>query len=204
MPEGGPPRDSAALATTLLAALARYRAGVARDGGEYERGPTPDAEWLRDERGISGEPGRRGERESGAGAECLLERVPEIETMAGHQRRRIELVERAVTEERIERGLAEEAYDLAREEGLEPAFGLELVRCGIAVCEPPDSDLVETSAVRGHPEWLEPPVPGAEATRERRLRMSFRRLRRLLEERPTAEEALTAFAKDPDVQACGY
>jgi hypothetical protein len=185
MSESAIPREVRERTTRLLAALGRYRAGLARDGGEP----------LRDPRDLA--------RESGTAA-CLLQRVDELETLAGHQRRRIELVERAVSEEGLERELAEEAYDIAREEGLEPAFGLELVRCGVAVCEPPDSDLEATAAVRGHPEWLEPPVPSEEATRERRLRLSFRRLRRFLEERPTPEEALVAFAAEPDVAECEF
>jgi hypothetical protein len=172
-------------AARLLAALDRYRSGLARDGGD----PEQDASHA--------------ERDAGAAA-CLLQRTEEIETMAGRQRRRIELVDRAVGEEWMDRELAEEAYDIAREEGLEPAFGLELVRCGVAVCEPPDSDLEATAAVRGHPEWLEPPVEPEEAVRERRLRTSFRRLRRLLEDRPTPEEALTAYAAEPDVSECGF
>jgi hypothetical protein len=178
MAGGGSPPEIEARAARLLSALQRYRTNLARDGGEPERGTRA--------------------------AECLLERVDEIEQLAGRQRRRIELVERAVDEEGMERELAEEAYDIAREEGLEPAFGLELVRCGVAVCEPPDSDLEATSAVRGHPEWLEPPVPAPEATRERRLRMSFRRLRNFLEERPSPEEALSAFAAEPDVAECEF
>lgn len=165
-------------AARLLAALERYRTGRKPDGGELEADPRI--------------------------AECLLRRADEIEEMAGRQRRRIELVERAVDEGWTDRELAEEAYDIAREEGLEPAFGLELVRCGVAVCEPPDSELEATSAVRGHPEWLEPPVEPEEATRERRLRLSFRRLRHLLEERRNPEEALLAFAAEPDVRECEF
>ncbi len=185
MAEGGRQPEIEARTARLLAALERYRAGLARDGGELERG------------------GDDPERSAGAAA-CLLERTAEIEALAARQRRRIELVERAVGEEWMDRELAEEAYDIAREEGLEPAFGLELVRCGVAVCEPPDSELDATAAVRGHPEWLEPPVPATEATRERRLRMSFRRLRRFLEDRPTPEEALAAFAAEPDVAECEF
>jgi hypothetical protein len=191
MSESAKPSEVRECAERLLAALERFRNGLARDGGE----PLRDPEDL----------GGTGDRpRNTAAAACLLQRADELENMAGRQRRRIELVERAVDEEGVERELAEEAYDLAREEGLEPAFGLELVRCGVAVCEPPDSDLGTTAAVKGHPEWLEPPVPRAEATRERRLRMSFRRLRSLLEERDTPEEALVAFATEPDVAECEF
>jgi len=162
----------------LLTALERYRTNLATDGGEPEADPRA--------------------------ASCLLERTDELEAMAARQRRRIELVERAVAEGWMERDLAEEAYDIAREEGLEPAFGLELVRCGVAVREPIDSDLEATTAIGGHPEWLEPPVDPREATRERRLRSSFRRLRHHLEEQPSPEEALRAFAAEPDVGECEF
>jgi hypothetical protein len=188
------PRKVRERTARLLAALERFRAGVARDGGE----PLGDRSGSR-----PGEASEQLPRNTEA-ASCLLRRVDELENMAGRQRRRIELVDRAVEEVGLERELAEEAYDISREEGLEPAFGLELVRCGVAVCEPPDSDLGTTSAVKGHPEWLEPPVPAAEATRERRLRMSFRRLRSLLEERDNAEDALIAFATEPDVEECEF
>lgn len=171
MADAASPREVHERAAALIAALERYRARRALDGG-------------------------------GEGAECLLERLPELESMAAHQRRRIEMVGRAVDEGWMERELAEETYDIAREEGLEPAFAFELVRCGVAVCEPPDSDLAESTAVKGHPEWLEPPIPTAEAERERRLRLSFRRLHRFLEEKPTPEEALVAFAAEPDVGEC--
>lgn len=198
MTDSALPREVRERAARLLAALERFRSGVARDGGapldEAHNDPPGEAP------GYAPEPLPRNTE----AASCLLQRVGELENMAGRQRRRIELVDRAVAEEGVERELAEEAYDIAREEGLEPAFGLEVVRCGVAVCEPPDSDLGTTSAVKGHPEWLEPPVPAAEATRERRLRMSFRRLRSLLEERKTPEEALVAFATEPDVKECKF
>jgi len=177
MADTGPEPRIEARTTRLLAALERYRAGRrALDGGAGADEP----------------------------AACLLERAEEIEELAGRQRRRIELVERAVEEGGVERGLAEEAYDIAREEGLEPAFGLEIVRCGLGVCEPPESELEATSAVKGHPEWLVPPVAAKDADRERRLRLSFRRLRHLLEERPSPEEALRAFAAEPDVMECEF
>ena len=168
--------DAAERASALLAALARYRDRRALDGG--------------DER---------------SAVECLIEGVTDAEEMAAHHRRRIELVERAVEEEGLDREMAEEVYDIAREEGLEPAFAFELVRCGVAVCEPEEQEEpIATTSIKGQPEWLEAPVPTEEATRERRLRMSFRRLRHLLEERPTAEDALIAFAQEPDVRRCGY
>lgn len=165
-------------AVRLLSALDRYRADLrARDGG---RNSTRD------------------------GTACLLERSDEISQKSGRERRRLELVEGAVSHSRMPRDLAEEAYDLAREEGLEPAFGLEIARCGIAVCEVPDQEVEPASVVGVSPEWLDEPVPEGEADRERRLRLSFRRLRRLLEESGTPEEALRTYAAEPDVRECGF
>ena len=113
------------------------------------------------------------------------------------------MVEDAVHEAGMDRELAEEVYDVAREEGVEPAFAFELVRCGVAVCGPEEPPAAE-SIVTGRPAWLEPAIPSAEATRERRLRNSFRRLRSLLERHETPEEALIEFAREPDVQECDY
>lgn len=165
-----------------LEALARYREGRARrarDGGvAYGDGEV-------------------------SGIECLLERAPVADQRAAHHRRRIELVEDAVRSAGVERELAEEVYDIAREEGVEPAFAFELVRCGVAVCGPeemPEAEAIST----GRPPWLEPPVPGEEAARERRLRNSFRRLRGLLERHGSPEEALVEFAREPDVEECDY
>ena len=161
-------------AEAALDALARYREQRARDGG------------------------RRAE-----GAECLLQRELVSDTGEPKLRRRVELVERAVEEGWMDRETAGEVYDVAREEGLEPAFAFELVRCGVAVGGPeetPDAPTIQ----KGQPAWLEEPVPREEALHERRLRMSFRRLRHLLEEKETPEEALIAFAEEPDVDTCGY
>lgn len=177
MAETGPDPRIEERAARLLAALDEYRdQRRARDGG------APDDETIA----------------------CLLARAGEIEELAGRQRRRIELVERAVEEGGLERELAEEAYDIAREEGLEPAFGLEIVRCGLGVCEAPDSELEATTSVGVRPEWLAPPVPEEEADRERRLRLSFRRLRNLLEDSERPEEALRAYAEDPEVMECEF
>src|SRR5690606_36880212 len=83
-------------AEAALDALARYREQRARDGG------------------------RRAE-----GAECLLQRALVSDTGEPKLRRRVELVERAVEEGWMDRETAGEVYDVAREEGLEPAFAFE-------------------------------------------------------------------------------
>jgi len=139
----------------------------------------------------------------GDGIECLIRRAHVAEDEAARHRRRAELIERAV-KEGMDRELAAEVYDIAREEGIEPAFAFELVRCGVAVRdmgEPPEA----TYSLRGFPSWLEaPPEPEEEASRERMLRTSFRRLRHLLETHDSPEEALIAFAREPDVGEVEY
>ncbi len=147
---------------------------------------------------------RRGAAERGEAAACLLGRAQELEAMAGHERRRSELVDRAVRGSGLEWAEAEGVYDLAHEEGLDPALAFELLHCHVLVLGPEDIRPTESRAGTEledrPPEWIgAPPPPEAEARRERRLRGSFRRLRRLLEERGSPEEALVAFVEEPDV-----
>ena len=76
------------------------------------------------------------------------------------------------------------------------------MRCGVAVRdmgEQPDA----SSTVRGYPTWLQA-LPEEEAGRERMLRTSFRRLRHFLETYDSAEDALIAFANEPDVGEVEY
>lgn len=140
----------------------------------------------------------------GEAAACLLERARELESLQGHERRRAELVDRAVAGSKLSWADAERVFDLAQEEGLDPALAFELLHCGVLVRDPP----VEPGRPEGEtlleatpPEWIQPTSTTAppDAPRERRLRASFRRLRRLLEERGAPEEALIAYAEEPDV-----
>ncbi len=147
---------------------------------------------------------RQGAAERGEAAACLLARAHELAALAGHERRRSELVERAVRATGLDWGEAEAVYDLAREEGLDPALAFELLHCHVLVLGPEDVRPAEsrdgTELEDRPPEWIAAaPPPAEEARRERRLRGSFRRLRRLLEERGTPEEALLAFVEEPDV-----
>lgn len=125
-------------------------------------------------------------------------------------RRREDLVEQAVERTRLTRAYAELIYDIAADEDLEPAFAFELVRSGVAVCEPPRGGVPPRGTqVEGAPEWIAPaavsePLPTEELVRERRMRSSFRRLRGHLERCPTPEEAIDAFCGEPDVGDCGY
>lgn len=133
-----------------------------------------------------------------------MERAEVAERDAERGRRRQEVIGRAVEEGGVERALAEQVYDVALEEGVEPAFALELVRCGVAVGgEPEEAPDAETIQV-GAPPWLVEAPSRGEADRERRLRLSLRRLRGLLETHDTAEDALIAFVREPDVDERGF
>lgn len=125
-------------------------------------------------------------------------------------RRREDLVEQAVERTYLTRAHAELIYDIAADEGLEPAFAFELVRSGVAVCEPPRGRVPpRDTSVEGAPEWIAPaavsePLPTEDLVRERRMRSSFRRLRGHLERCETPEDAIEAFCAEPDVSDCGY
>lgn len=119
------------------------------------------------------------------------------------EHRRDRLVERA--EERgLDRPTAEQAYDLAREERLEPAYGLALVVEGVSVrplaSPKPDVDTAEPN----EPEWVDAPPEPELAERERRLRQTFRRFRSHLERQSELAEAVATLSRDPDVEAYRY
>lgn len=133
--------------------------------------------------------------------ECLLERATVADEEAAGRRRREELVGHGTQDLHLSRELAEFVYDLAWEEGLEPAFAFELVGCGVRVCDLDEEGEDVSASVQGAPEWIADPTPTAAARRERQLRLSFRRLKRLLDERPTTQDALIAFVDEPDVEA---
>ena len=149
---------------------------------------------------------RRAEDTYFGSAECLLDRAQEGADAAELSRRRIDILAEA-TAAGMSPELAEMLYDVAQEEGLDPALAYELVRSGLGVCPPQEGVANASSAPtvdKYVPEWLYPPVPTDEVLRERMLRMSFRRLRGLLEEHPDPVEALRAFAREPDVGHYGY
>ncbi|HEX7119296.1 MAG TPA: hypothetical protein VF212_10935 [Longimicrobiales bacterium] len=148
---------------------------------------------------------RRRARDGGQdhGVDCLIRRAHAVEDEAGRHRRRSELIDRAVEEDDVDADLAAEVYDLAREEGIEPAFAFELLRCGVAVRDIGGEAPEATYTVRGYPNWIQA-LPAEQARRERMLRTSFRRLRALLERSDSAEDALIAFAREPDVGEVDY
>lgn len=103
--------------------------------------------------------------------------------------------------------LAEFLYDIAWEEGLDPALGFEVVRTGLGVAPPPGgiSSSTETpSSDKYLPTWIFPASPPDRLLRERMLRLSFRRLRSFLEEHEEVDEAFRRFAAEPDVGHFGY
>jgi hypothetical protein len=135
----------------------------------------------------------------------LVERAEEIASERT-PRRRIDLVAKMV-----ERGhaveYADEIYDIAEEEGLDPAFAFELVLNGIGVRElaPPADDQWLETQVEAPPEWVAEPDPEPQAAmRERHMRTTFRRLRRLLDEHESPRAALEAFSREPDVAEMRY
>ncbi|HSJ14758.1 MAG TPA: hypothetical protein VK939_10085 [Longimicrobiales bacterium] len=132
----------------------------------------------------------------------LLARARELDDALEPERRHEVLMERAEARDGMERAEAEAVYALAEEEGLEPELALLLAGSGVGVIEleQPDSDPERLGRQQAPPDWVaEADVPAGEALRERRLRLSFRRLRSLLEETGSASEAVHRLAHEPDV-----
>ena len=100
---------------------------------------------------------------------------------------------------------AELMYDVALEEGLDPALALDLVKSGMAVEPPAEADIPDApTADRYLPTWLFPASSREQLDRERLLRLSFRRLRGLVESEGDVEAAFQRFAAEPDVRRHGY
>nr|MDQ3389309.1 hypothetical protein [Gemmatimonadota bacterium] len=141
---------------------------------------------------------RRAEDTYFGSADVLLEQVEEGMEERERAQRRIEVL-REAEGEGMSRALAELVYDLSRGEGLDPVLGFELVRTGLGVLPPSGgvSNAPSHPATDKYlPEWLGPPTPTDDMLRERMLRLSFRRLRSLLETHHEVEEAFVAFARE--------
>ncbi len=121
----------------------------------------------------------------------------------GRENRRDELIERARARG-LDRPVAEEAYDLARDAGLDPAYGIALIAEGISVRllggSRPDVGTSDSS----EPEWVDAAPSAARAERERRRRLTFRRLRSCLDGHETLAAALDAFAAEHDLEPYDY
>jgi hypothetical protein len=106
----------------------------------------------------------------------------------------------------VPRTVLERAYDLAREAGLDPALALELVGCGVSVVElDPEPTVAEEAHSSNPPDWVAPPAAPVDVlVLERRLRLTFRRLRTLLEREDDLNAAIEKFAREPDVRAYDF
>lgn len=131
----------------------------------------------------------------------LLETVRALGGVDEH--RRDELVE-AAEERGLERPDAEQAYDIAQEEGLEPAYGIALVLEGVSVRPLPAPRPDVQTSEPNEPEWVDTPPDAAQAERERRLRQTFRRFRSTLGDEGAPDAALARFRDEPDLEPYDY
>jgi hypothetical protein len=125
---------------------------------------------------------------------------------AERARRRMDVIEEAQAEG-MSPELAEMMYDVAAEEGLDPAFAFEVVRSGLGVAPPPEgvaNAAEQPASDKYYPTWLLPASPTDDVLRERMLRLSFRRLRSLLETHADPAEAFRLYAREPDVGVYGF
>lgn len=124
---------------------------------------------------------------------------------AGAARRRTEVVDQATADGRLSREFAEEVYDVAGEESVDPSYALALVRSGFIVCELVDPEPAEETMEQDAPPWIATGAQAGEVViRERRLRAGVRRLRAMLERCPSPVDAVNAFLAEPDVAAGEY
>ncbi len=158
---------------------------------------------MRD-RGKAAGSGSAGERARDRGVECLKGRALRIEAEAAFLRRHEEIVEWAGAELGVERAFAERIYEIAIEEGVEPAFAFELVRCGVGIVEASGGEADAPSLQTTPPAWVSERPDPDEAPREWRLRTSVRRLAALLNDGRAPAEALREFAASPDIDAVAY
>lgn len=149
---------------------------------------------------------RRGEDTFFGSVELLLASAHEGLEERELDRRRSQILEEA-EEVGMSADLVELLYDVALEEGIDPALGFDLVRSGLGVAPPadgvsnaPDDPMVDKYL----PAWMFPAEPTDRLLRERMLRVSFRRLRGMLEEEEDVEQAFIRFANEPDVGHFGY
>lgn len=143
---------------------------------------------------------------AGEAAIQLRERAASVDARGGPERRHELLMERSEGWG-LERAVAEDVYALAEEEGLEPELALLLVASGLGVgeLEPVERDPTGPGIQQAPPEWVSSgEVTGAVAQRERRLRVSMRRLRTCYEASGSAAEAVDRFAAEPDVIEDAY
>lgn len=127
-----------------------------------------------------------------------------VEALGGVSEHRRDALVEAAEARGLDRPEVEQAYDIAREVGLDPAYGVAVVLEGVSVrplsSPRPDVDASEPN----EPGWVDTPPDPDLAERERRLRQTFRRLRSHLDEQPGLAEALDTFGREPDLEAYDY
>lgn len=146
------------------------------------------------------------EQSTGKGwRERLMSRVELLAQGDGAERRHPQLMDWAA-ENGVSRELAEWAFELAKEEDLEPALGLAMVVSGVGVIElePPTPISEEDTRTLTPPEWVGPATePPAQVENERRMRNTFRRLRGEIA-RGDLVRAFERLLDDPDVGPVEY
>lgn len=141
------------------------------------------------------------EASTGRAIERLIDTV---EALGGRDEHRRDMLVEGAEERGLDRPVAEQAYDIAREEGLDPAYGLALVleRLSVQPLASPRPE-VETSEPN-EPEWVDAPPEPKLAERERRLRQTFRRFRAHLEAAGAPGPATRGLAREPDLELYDY
>lgn len=123
----------------------------------------------------------------------------------GAARRRGEVVDQAIADGQLSREFAEEVYDVAAEESVDPSYALALVRSGFIVCELVEPEPAEETMQQDAPPWIAADAQTGDAVvRERRLRAGVRRLRAMLEQNESPVDAANAFLAEPDVAPGEY
>ncbi|MGH7467285.1 MAG: hypothetical protein ACRENP_04795 [Longimicrobiales bacterium] len=151
------------------------------------------------------ERGRVKERRHPAWQQCLRERARLLEHVPELERRRAHLLKGVAERSGVRETVLSEAYDLALEEGLDPVLALELVGCGVGVLDLKAPEPVEEVTTAAAPAWVSPPLAAPDVLAlERRMRLTFRRMRGCLEQNQDLEDAIANFCAAPDVDAFSY
>jgi hypothetical protein len=144
------------------------------------------------------------ERRHSLPGQCLCDRARLLADVPELERRRVDLLDALSRRSGVRVTILSTAYDLAEETGLDPVLALEIVGCGVGVIDLPGPE-PEESALSLAPEWVAPPdEPEAELALERRMRLTFRRMRTLLEQADDLACAVSDFLSQPDVDAVDY
>jgi hypothetical protein len=145
------------------------------------------------------------ERRSPPWQQCLRERARLLEHVPELERRREHLLEGVAQRSGVRTTVLGTAYDLAMEEGLDPVLALEVIGCGVGVLDLPAPEPVEDMHSSAPPAWVAPPLePPDELVLERRMRLTFRRMRGCLERGRDLQVAILSFCAAPDVGAYSY